>query len=293
MHLFPSLFLGLLTLTDIAVATLSSRCGSAPTITSGIKTITVDGTQRQFTIRVPQNYQNNKGYKLIYGLHWVGGRMEQVANGGDTGSKNWKYYGLQVVANETAIFVAPQGLNGGWPNNGGSDLKFIDAMNDYIDAGLCVEKSQRFSIGFSYGGSMTYSIACARAKQFRGVAVIAGGVLSGCDGGNDPIAYFGIHRIKDGTLNIAGGRSLRDRFIKNNGCASMAGAKEPTSGSRTHITTTATGCKTGYPIKWAAHDGGHIQAAADKPAPEENGEASWVGPEVWAFWNSPEISTPK
>ena len=205
--------------------------------------------------------------------------MDQVANGGDTGSKNWKYYGLQVVANETAIFVAPQGLNGGWPNSGASDLKFIDAMNSYIEGGLCVDQAQRFSIGFSYGGSMAYAIACAHAAQFRGVAVIAGGVLSGCDGGNAPIAYFGIHGIKDGTLNIAGGRSMRDRFIKNNGCGSLAGAKEPASGSRTHITTAATGCRAGYPVKWAAHDGGHIQAAADKPAPEENGEASWVGPE--------------
>src|SRR3954451_611327 len=105
MRLVSSLLLGLVTLMDVAVAALSSGCGSAPTITSGVKTITVGGTQRQFTIRVPQNYQNNQGYKLIYGLHWVGGRMDQVANGGDTGSKNWKYYGMQVLANETAIFV--------------------------------------------------------------------------------------------------------------------------------------------------------------------------------------------
>ncbi|KAM7210640.1 alpha/beta-hydrolase [Rhypophila decipiens] len=293
MFIASSLVLGLATLANVAVAALSSGCGKAPTITSGIKTINVGGTQRQFTIRVPQNYQNNKGYKLIYGLHWVGGRMEQVSNGGDTGSRGWLYYGLQVVANETAIFVAPQGLNGGWPNSGGSDLKFIDAMNSYIGNGLCVEQSQRFAIGFSYGGSMSYSVACSRAKDFRAVAVIAGGQLSGCDGGNDPIAYFGIHGIKDGTLNIGGGRSLRDRFIKNNGCSSMAGAKEPTSGSRKHITTAATGCKTGYPVQWAAHDGGHIQAAADAPAPEENGAASWVGPEAWAFFTKPELSTPK
>jgi poly(3-hydroxybutyrate) depolymerase len=291
---FPTPFiLGLVSLAHVAVAALSSGCGSAPTITSGVKTISVDGTSRQFTIRVPSKYQNNKGYKLIYGLHWVGGRMDQVSNGGDTGSKGWKYYGLEKLANETAIFVAPQGVGNGWSNGGGSDIKFIDAMNKYIDAGLCVDRDQRFSIGFSYGGSMTYAIACARAKDFRGVAVIAGGVLSGCDGGNDPIAYFGIHGIRDGTLNIGGGRTMRDRFIKNNGCASLAGAKEPTSGSRTHISTAATGCKGGYPLKWAAHDGGHIQAAADKPAPEENGEASWVGPEVWEFWNRPELAGSK
>ncbi|KAK4142031.1 alpha/beta-hydrolase [Dichotomopilus funicola] len=282
---------GLALLANTAMAALSSGCGKAPTIESGIKTITVDGTQREFTIRVPENYQNDQGHKLIYGLHWVGGRMDQVANGGDTGSKGWKYFGLQDVANETAIFVAPQGLNGGWPNSGGSDLAFIDSMNAYIDEGLCVDQSQRFSIGFSYGASMTYAIACARASDFRGVAAIAAGQLSGCDGGNDPIAYFGIHGVRDGTLSIDGGRTLRDRFVTNNGCDSMAGAKEPASGSRTHITTAATGCKEGYPVQWAAHDGGHIQAAADAPYAEEEGDHSWVGPEVWAFWTLPELST--
>ncbi|ORX92832.1 hypothetical protein BCR34DRAFT_580857 [Clohesyomyces aquaticus] len=293
MHIISPILLGLAALTDVATAALSAGCGKAPTVTSGIKTISVGGTQRQFTVRVPNNYQNNKGYKVIYGLHWNGGRMEQVANGGDTGSKNWKYFGLQILANETAIFVAPLGLNGQWPNTNGQDINFIKAMNDYFDAGLCVEKSQRFSIGFSYGAAMSYSVACNLPKDFRGVAIIAGGALSGCSGGSEPMAYFGIHGINDGTLPIASGRQLRDKFVQNNGCASMAGAKEPAKGSRTHITTAATGCKAGYPVKWAAHDGGHIQAAADKPAPEENGEASWVGPEVWAFWNLPEVATPK
>jgi len=290
MLLVSSLLLGLV---GLAAAALSPGCGSAPTLKTSTQTITVGGVQRQFMIRVPLNYQNNMGYKLIYGLHWVGGRMDQVAYGGDLGSKGWKYFGLQDVAKETAIFVAPQGLNGGWPNTNDQDLKFIDAMNTYIGKGLCVDEGQRFSIGFSYGASMTYAIACARAKDFRAVAAIAGGVLSGCNGGNDPIAYFGIHGISDNTLSISGGRDLRDRFVRNNGCNSMAGAKQPAAGSRTHITTAATGCKMGYPVQWAAHDGGHIQAASDGPYPAENGNTSWVGPEVWKFYTLPELSKPR
>ncbi|KAH7370146.1 hypothetical protein BKA65DRAFT_522029 [Rhexocercosporidium sp. MPI-PUGE-AT-0058] len=293
MHLISSLILGLATLTNIAAGanSNSSGCGKASTITTGTKTISVSGKQRQFRIRVPLNYNQNRPYKVMYGLHWVGGTMDQVADGG---TDSWKYFGMQKIANETTIFVAPQGLNGGWANSGGEDTKFIDAMNDYIDTGLCVDQGQRFSIGFSYGAGMTYSLACNRANKFRAVAVIAGGQLSGCEGGNDPIAYFGIHGIKDNTLSISGGRSLRDRFVKNNGCNSMAGAKEPKVGSRTHITTAATGCRQGYPVRWAAHDGGHIQSAADKPAPrEEDGKASWVEGEVWAFWNLPELQTPK
>jgi poly(3-hydroxybutyrate) depolymerase len=275
---------------DVRAPVLSSGCGKAPTITSGVKTISVNGRQRQFTIRVPENYQNNNGYKVIYGLHWVGGTMDQVAGGGTAGLP-WAYFGLQVKSNNTAILVAPQGINNGWANSGGEDIQFIDAMNAYIDAGLCVDQKQRFAMGFSYGASMSYAIACARAKDFRGVTVIAGGQLSGCDGGNDPIAYFGIHGIKDGTLNIAGGRSLRNRFVSNNGCQSMDGAKEPTAGSRTHITTDATGCKAGYPVKWAAHDGGHIQSAADAPYPEEDGLNTWVPEAVWKFYNSPELAS--
>jgi len=270
-------------------AGLSSGCGSAPTITSGVKSLTVNGKQRRFTIRVPRNYQSSKGYKVIFGLHWVGGTMGQVAGGGTAGEP-WAYFGMQKMANETAILVAPQGLGNGWANSGGEDIQFIDAINKYIDADLCVNQAQRFSMGFSYGAAMTYAIACARAKDFRAVTVIAGGQLSGCSGGNDPIAYFGIHGIGDGTLNIAGGRAMRDRFIKNNGCASMAGASEPRSGSRTHIMTTATGCKSGYPVRWAAHDGGHIQSAADAPAPAEDGVRTWVPAAVWAFYTLPELS---
>ncbi|KFA73499.1 hypothetical protein S40288_05766 [Stachybotrys chartarum IBT 40288] len=287
--LLTSFIIGLVGLANVVLAALSSGCGRAPTITSGVRTINVGGTQRQFTIRVPLNYQNSRGYRVVYGLHWRGGTMDQVAGGG---TDQWRYYGMEALAQESTIFVAPQGLNGGWGNGGNSDLQFIDAMNRYIDEGLCVETTQRFAIGFSYGGAMSYAIACARARDFRGVAVIAGGVLSGCSGGTDPIAYFGIHGIRDGVLNISGGRSMRDRFVNNNGCASMSGAREPASGSRTHISTDATGCRSGYPVRWAAHDGGHIQAAADAPSPEENGRASWVGPEVWAFWNSLGSGTP-
>jgi hypothetical protein len=37
---------------------------------------------------------------------------------------------------------------------------------------------------------MCYAIACARAKVLRAVAIYEGAQLSGCEGGNDPIAYW-------------------------------------------------------------------------------------------------------
>ena len=259
----------------------SAGCGKTPTITSGVKSINVNGKNRQYTIRVPSGYDKSKPYKIIFAFHWVGGTMNDVAGGGSDGAA-WAYYGMQKKSAESAILIAPQGLNNGWANSGGEDLAFVDAMRKAIEADLCVNTAQRFATGFSYGGSMSFSIACSRAKDFRAVAVISGGQLSGCDGGNDPIAYLGIHGVSDGTLNIAGGRALRDRFVKNNGCTSMS-PKEPSPGSKTHVKTSYSGCKSGYPVTWLAFDGGHAPAPVDGGG--DSGARSYTPDEIWGFFN--------
>ena len=51
--------------------------------------------------------------------------------------------------------------------------------------------------GFSYGGGMSYELACARAKVFRAAAIYPGAQLSGCDGGNDPIALWQMVGLTD------------------------------------------------------------------------------------------------
>ncbi|KAH8723758.1 hypothetical protein GQ44DRAFT_773634 [Phaeosphaeriaceae sp. PMI808] len=258
----------------------SAGCGKTATA-SGTKSINVAGQNRQYIVRVPNGYDKDRAYKLIFGYHWVGGTMNDVAGGG-TDKEKWSYYGMQRVGNESAILVAPQGISNGWGNSGGNDIAFTSAMVKAIESELCVDQKQRFSIGFSYGGSMSYSIACSLAKDFKGVAVISGGQLSGCSGGNDPIAYMGIHGISDGTLNIGGGRGLRDRFVKNNGCAQMS-PKEPAQGSKSHIKTDYTGCKPGYPVSWIAFDGGHGPGPVDGGG--DSGAKSYVPGEIFNFFN--------
>ncbi|WP_369266136.1 RICIN domain-containing protein [Streptomyces harbinensis] len=256
-------------------------CGSAPGLTSGTHTIQSGGKSRSFILRVPDNYDNNRPYRLIFAFHWRGGTAQDVASGGTSGNA-WSYYGQQEQSDNTAILVAPQGLDNGWANAGGEDITFVDDMIRRIEAGLCVNPAQRFATGFSWGGGMSYALACARANDFRAVAVIAGAQISGCSGGNQPIAYFGIHGISDSVLNIAQGRSLRDRFVGNNGCTSQSPA-EPAPGSRTHITTTYAGCRAGYPVQWAAFDGGHIPGPVDG-SPDESGVATWTKGEIWRFF---------
>ncbi|MET9632798.1 ricin-type beta-trefoil lectin domain protein [Lentzea sp. NPDC006480] len=266
---------------DVGAAAGTAGCGKPPALTSGQHTINSGGQNRTYILRVPANYDSNRQYRLYVGLHWRGGTAGDVDSGGTDGY-NWSYYGLRKLAdaaNNGTIFVAPQGNGNGWANPGGQDLTFIDDMMKQLEAGLCVDTAQRFAGGFSYGGGMSYAIACARAKVFRAVVAYSGAELSGCSGGNDPIAYMGIHGVTDNVLNIGLGRGLRDRFVRNNGCTAQ-NAPEPNAGSRTHIITNYSGCRAGYPVVWAAFDGGHTPGPIDSGG---DGWRTWTSGEAWKF----------
>jgi poly(3-hydroxybutyrate) depolymerase len=276
--------LGATTSATRSAAAATAGCGKAPTLASGTHSISSGGQNRSYILRVPANYDNNHPYRLIFGFHWVGGTANDVDSGGTDGY-NWSFYGLRRLAdtaNNSTIFVAPQGINNGWANSGGQDVTFTDAMINQLEAGLCVDTTQIFSSGFSYGGAMTYALACARPTVFRAVAVYSGANLSGCSGGTQPVAYMGLHGIRDNVLNISAGRSLRDTFVRNNGCTPQ-NPPEPAQGSLTHIITAYSGCSAGHPVVWAAFDG-----AGHDPGPIDgctcDGWRTWTSGEVWKFF---------
>ncbi|MGW3037152.1 RICIN domain-containing protein [Streptomyces sp. NPDC001178] len=275
-----------------AAAAASTGCGKAPALTSGNHTIQSGGQNRSYILRVPAGYDNNHPYRLIFGFHWRGGTANDVDSGGTDGY-NWSYYGLRRLAdnaNNGTIFVAPQGNDNGWANPGGQDVAFVDALVNQIEAGLCVDTTQLFSAGFSYGGAMSYALACSRATVFRAVAVYSGANLSGCNGGNQPIAYMGLHGLRDNVLPISLGRELRDTFVRANGCTPQ-NPPEPANGSLTHIITTYSGCRSGYPVVWAAFDGaGHDPGPIDGSTGD--GWRTWTSAAVWQFFTQFGSSTP-
>ncbi|PTA46602.1 ricin-type beta-trefoil lectin domain protein [Micromonospora sp. RP3T] len=277
--------------TGVGPLASTAGCGKAPALTSGSHTISSGGQNRSYILRIPDNYDYNRPYKLIFGFHWNGGTAGDVDSGGTSGYP-WSYYGVRALANNSAIFVAPQGNGNGWANPNGQDLTFVDDMVRTFEAGLCVDTTQRYAMGFSYGGGMSYALACARATVFRAVAVYSGANLSGCNGGTQPIAYLGIHGLRDGTLPISAGRSLRDQFVRNNGCTPQS-PPEPAQGSLTHVVTYYSGCRAGYPVAWAAFDGPHAPNAVDGTAdPFAPGERSWTQAVVWRFFTQFDGTTP-
>jgi poly(3-hydroxybutyrate) depolymerase len=293
----------------------SAGCGKTSTITfgavpgappngfgtGGYVTIQSGGQSRGFAMRLPDNYDRNRPYRLFFGFHWNGGTSKDVDSGGSNGY-SMAHFGLQALSKNGAIFVAPQGLGGAWRNSGGEDLTFVDAMVKLIQDNYCVDTTQIFANGFSYGGGMSYAIACGRAKVFRGVAIYNGAVLSGCEGGSDPIAYWQMAGLTDNVCTVGAATPMRDRFVRNNGCTAQNPPQPPQPppylSSGGHVCTNYTGCSSGHPIRWCVHQSGHGNAIVDGTADLYNSCATppkscsttcpctWVPEDVWSFFTS-------
>ncbi|WP_349290894.1 cellulose binding domain-containing protein [Actinoplanes solisilvae] len=258
----------------------TSGCGKTPTLRNGTYTIQSGGRSRTYILRLPADYQPNLKYRLFVGLHWLNGSAQNVADGGGSAGSAWAFYGQQRASNNGAIFIAPQGLDAGWANTGGRDVALVDDILRVVENDLCVDTTQRFALGWSYGGSMSYALACARPTVFRAVVAYSGAQLSGCAGGDQPVAYFGIHGTRDSVLGVSLGRQIRDTFVRVNGCTAQS-PPEPSNGSLRHITTAYSGCRAGYPVQWAAFDGDHTPEPVDGGSNDTS--RTWTTAEVWRF----------
>jgi len=154
---------------------------------------------------------------------------------------------------------------------------------------LCIDTSRVFTTGFSYGGSMSYELACVRADKFRAALLYDPGTLSGTNPSSDcktPIAVFQSHGYDDQTLSYSQGLGIFNVFTKLNGCTAQTPPVPPTSG---HTCTSFQNCSTGHPARFCGFGSGennpyNSSLKGHYPAPKDPGQTtSWVPAEAWDF----------
>lgn len=235
----------------------SAGCGRASSLASGEATIDVGGTAREYILKVPDGYDPDTAHKLIFGWHWLSGQASDVAGGQITGGP---YYGLDALANGTAIFVAPNGIDNGWANTDGRDLAFLRAMLELFGAELCIDEARIFSTGFSYGGMMSNAIGCDMPDVFRAIAPMAGALYSGCNRTpTQPIAVWMAHGDNDTVVPLEDGQAALDVFLERNGCG------EQTTPTTPEPCVTYEGCSAGYPVHYCEFSGGHAPPTSFAP----------------------------
>ncbi len=218
--------------------TRSAGCGKAGAPMSGYVEPTVDGQARKYYLSFPANYDSNKAYTLVFAFHGYG----------DTGDNFRQWAGVEENSNSEAIFAYLDGLNGIWDlENNGNDFKFVDAIYASVRTNYCIDESDVFAFGFSYGGWTATQVSCARPTLIRGIVSIAGGgPMGSC---NQAVAAMIVHGTMDDAENISSGKATRDEFKTNDGCGDTESAAAPSP------CVTYPSCS--KPLLWCQHDGGH------------------------------------
>ena len=180
---------------------------------------------------------------------------------------------MQQQSNNSTIFVAPQGIDNGWANTNGQDLTFVDDMVRQIENGLCVDTTQLFAMGFSYGGGDELRLACARATVFRAVVVYSGGQPQRVQRRHPADRLLRHPRPPDSVLNISAGgrcatRSSATTAARPEPAGAGAGQPAPTSSPPTRAAGPAT--RWCGPRSTAGHTPGPVDGSAGSydPAPD-------------------------
>ena len=238
----------------------STGCGSPAGLSSGRASIDVAGKTREYILQVPEDYDPNQPYRLIFGWHPWGGSAQQIESRG--------YFGLESEIDGQAILVAPEGQdfrgNGlGWGNAGGEDIDFLHAMLDRFDSQLCIDENRIFSTGFSFGAMFSFTLACSQDSRMRAIAPQAGNATTSgpCEDGTRSVATMAFIGSDD-TL-LAGHRRAVDILVERNGCSTQA---EPLQASwcdgldadnQPCSCVEYPGCKEGYPVIACEYQAGH------------------------------------
>jgi poly(3-hydroxybutyrate) depolymerase len=250
---------------------------------SGTYTIMSAGLSRQYTIDIPENYDKNKTYHLIFAMHMMGGHMQTMID--------QNYYGLKPYAqrdNVPVIFVAPEGYTDRSPWRGGDDkdhIFFADMLKLFKEK-LSIDTSRVFCCGFSFGAMFTYSLSLEFQKDLRAVACYAPANWNIYlpENRHEPLAFLSTTGTQDGLCKYVNSDELRQggkycvlTHIEDNGLKQLP--EIPTATTPTHITTEFKGLPEEYPVVFGSFVGGHTDNVKDPGS-----DVNWIAKETWDFF---------
>lgn len=232
--------------------------------------------KRTIRIDIPDNYDNQKPYRLVFGMHCMGGWAGGVQQEG--------YYGMKPLDTEkTTIFVAPEG-NGNQAPWAESDYILFDELLADLQSNLCIDSSRVFSAGFSYGSMFTNGLSRNRQHVLRGVAAYETAEINIWvpQHSGKSIAWMGVLGLQDNLCTPELGRAARNTALKHNGpnFSDASGEKAiEYSGSGPHVCYDYKTVDERFPVKWCTQNGGHIWDHKDPGQTK-----SWVPQTTWEFF---------
>lgn len=168
--------------------------------------VTIDGTQRSFTVHVPESYAGSAPAPLVLDFHPMGLAADWERN-------NSGY--LELSDQEGFIVAWPDGLDNTW-NVGPccatdpevDDFAFVMALVRELSSEACIDQRAIYATGFSFGGAMAYYLACKHAETFAAVAVSSVDLFAEAEiacNPSRPVSTIAVRSTEDTVIPYAGG----------------------------------------------------------------------------------------
>ena len=152
---------------QVNASSLSAGCGQGVPAVPPTR-VEVDGLIRSFITVVPDDYDPNIPYKLVFGFHGRTSPNEEVR----------RYYDLEPYATDT-IFIYPSGLSQGdgtfnWSDSGDAagalrDYTFFDALLGLHAQYYCINLDKVFAVGHSLGAYFVNALAAPEGVNCAGL----------------------------------------------------------------------------------------------------------------------------
>jgi poly(3-hydroxybutyrate) depolymerase len=211
-------------------------------------TMTVDGHERSYFVRLPPGYDPMRAYPLMFIGPGCGGAGDNAIPVQDETGADAIVVGMnisaEVAGRDCFMTESPES----------PELLYFDAMWAEVSEGYCVDTTRVFYGGFSSGAWLAHLLGCARSNILRAQGNVAGGPapIPECAG---PVAAVMIHDENDGANNIGGGEAARARILEQNGCT---GTETEPYDAAYPMCERYTGCPAEYPVIWCQTSGvGH------------------------------------
>jgi polyhydroxybutyrate depolymerase len=227
---------------------------------------------RDYAVHVPPGYDCHVPMPIVFCLHGLGqnGFMFCV-NGTSTPKRTG---GMVAKADEAGfIVVMSSGLT---PS--ASDVQVVRDIFKNLETHLNIDHKRVYATGHSFGGSLSFWLACTAADLFTAVAPNAWTMLPASCSPAQPISVLASHGDQDA---IAPGGDLGPAIktlAAANGCDAMeTPATVPASGPDTTCVTHA-GCKGGVEVTACTiKGGGHVWFGDPSCGTGADGACSIVG----------------
>ena len=207
-----------------------------------------------YAVHVPKGYDCHLPTPILYGLHGVG--MSGWTFNVEGSSTPTRPGGLVAKADEAGfILVMPTGM--------GPTADAVKAVRDIfknLEAHLNIDHKRVYATGHSFGGSLSYLIACTAADLFTAVAPNAWTMAPVPCNPAQPISVLASDGDQDAIAPGGGDVTPAVRvFAMANGCSTMTvPAMVPMSGGDTTCVTYP-GCKGGVEVTGCTiKGGGHV-----------------------------------